>query len=143
MLIFKCKTVKEADKAVKLLCKELRSLCLKPVADRPKVCNIVGTTNIGFNLNLAAISQITDHTEYEPDLYVSLFASVLGVKATVTHTGKVIIFGAKSKSFLLRLLEKYMILFVSAGTTYKTLKWTFIWTLFATFRTHRKYYPQP
>lgn len=56
------------------------------IKDCHRICNIVGTTNLGYKLDLGVLSK-TIPSEYEPDHHPSLFAPLgNGIKATVTHT---------------------------------------------------------
>lgn len=98
VLIFKCKNDDDAKDAVAKLLAELRNSCLDfNVLIPPIVCNVVGTVYLGFNVNLGLLSQQIP-SEYEPDHHVSLFAKLGRMRATVTHTGKAILFGARSIS---------------------------------------------
>ena len=96
VLIFKCFSQEQVDSALDGLLGELQDLTTNvSVVSRPAVCNMVGNFDLGFNINLGKLS-LAIKCEYEPDLHVSLFAVVGNTKVTITHTGKCIIFGAKT-----------------------------------------------
>jgi TATA-box binding protein (TBP) (component of TFIID and TFIIIB) len=97
VLIFKCKSNQEASESLMVLNRKLDQfeLCLTPLHP-PVVCNIVGKLDLGYHIDLACLSHLID-CEYEPDLHVSLFAKLKYTKATITHKGKCMLFGAKSE----------------------------------------------
>ena len=97
ILIFKCDTIEKAMRALENLAQELEDNCLHlNMLQGPTICNMVATVNLGHSLNLGVLSAIIPGAEYFPDLHVSLFAKIGHAKATITHTGKVILFGCKS-----------------------------------------------
>ena len=96
ILIFKCFSQDQANNAVHNLVNELRDLYDVEIESMPTICNIVGTFDLGFRLDLGKLSQLIPRSEYFPDIHVSLFAKVGKTKATITHTGKCILFGAKT-----------------------------------------------
>ena len=96
ILIFKCFSQDQANNAVRKLINEIRDLYDIELESVPMICNIVGTFDLGFRLDLGKLSQLIPRSEYFPDLHVSLFATVGKIKATITHTGKCIMFGAKT-----------------------------------------------
>ena len=96
ILIFKHFTVEKARCALNFLLHEIRELMQVSIRIDPTVCNMVGTFSLGFPLELGKFSKLIPKSEYFPDLHVSLFAKVGKTKATITHTGKCVLFGAKS-----------------------------------------------
>jgi TATA-box binding protein (TBP) (component of TFIID and TFIIIB) len=97
MLIFKCKNLEEAIHAVNQLTQEMEDNCLDlHIHSAPTVCNMVGTVDLGHRLDLGRLFLQLPGSEYYPDIHVSLFVKIKNMKATITHTGKVVLFGAKS-----------------------------------------------
>jgi TATA-box binding protein (TBP) (component of TFIID and TFIIIB) len=97
ILIFKCKTIAEANTAIEKLDEEMEKNCLAlKVTSEPMVCNMVGTVDLGHRLDLGRLSLQLPGSDYYPDIHVSLFTKINRMKATITHTGKVVLFGAKS-----------------------------------------------
>ena len=76
ILIFKCFSQDQANNAVRNLVNELRDLYDVEIESMPTICNIVGTFDLGFRLDLGKLSQLIPRSEYFPDLHVSLFAKV-------------------------------------------------------------------
>ena len=98
VLIFKCFSQEKVNSALGKLLVELYDLMTDVnIASEPVVCNMVGNFNLGYRMNLGKLSLMIK-CEYEPDLHVSLFTVVRKTKVTITHTGKCIIFGAKTVS---------------------------------------------
>ena len=87
ILIFKTKTLDEANDALNNFTMLMRNnnhpvIVLK----RPVVCYMVGTTALGYKLNLDVLSGMIC-CEYEADLHPSIFVQLsTSMKATLTHT---------------------------------------------------------
>jgi TATA-box binding protein (TBP) (component of TFIID and TFIIIB) len=114
-LIFKCQSQEGAQNAITLLLKEIDNIALECA---PVICNMVGMVDLGMSLNLGVLSKLIPKAEYEPDLHVSLFASIGTMKATTTNTGKAMLFGARS----LRQFEEGVRCLFDIGCKYKESK---------------------
>ena len=103
------KSEEEAKKACRCLLKKVRGVYPDCRIYDFKVTNMVGSTKLGFALDLEQISNNCSRCLFNPELFPGMFfrpSNLPGVTATLFRSGKVNITGALSRDQLSDALEE-------------------------------------